>query len=93
MPTLPGAGNLLMPPFKVRKFEADGVELEVQFSRFHVGGNYAVHGGVLPLLFDSVFGTVIHAAGQPLGRTRHPISQQFRRGLRAYGLAGGSMTA
>jgi acyl-coenzyme A thioesterase PaaI-like protein len=69
MPSLPGAGNLLMPPFKVRKFEADGVELEVQFSRFHVGGNYAVHGGVLPLLFDSVFGMVIHAAGRPISRT------------------------
>jgi acyl-coenzyme A thioesterase PaaI-like protein len=69
MPSLPGAGSLLMPPFTVRKLEADGVELEVQFSRFHVGGNYAVHGGVLPLLFDSVFGMVIHAAGRPISRT------------------------
>jgi len=34
-----------------------------------VGGNYAVHGGVLPLLFDSVFGMVIHAAGRPISRT------------------------
>jgi acyl-coenzyme A thioesterase PaaI-like protein len=28
-----------------------------------------VHGGVLPLLFDSVFGMVIHAAGRPISRT------------------------
>ena len=41
----------------------------MQFSRFHVGGNSAVHGGVLPLLFDSVFGMVIHAAGRPISRT------------------------
>ena len=41
----------------------------MQFSRFHVGGNHAVHGGVLPLLFDSVFGMVIHAAGRPISRT------------------------
>ena len=41
----------------------------MQFSRFSVGGNYAVHGGVLPLLFDSVFGMVIHAAGRPISRT------------------------
>ena len=41
----------------------------MQFSRFHVGGNYAVHGGVLPLLFDSMFGMVIHAAGRPISRT------------------------
>jgi acyl-coenzyme A thioesterase PaaI-like protein len=59
----------LMPPYRVVRFEPDGVELSVQFSRFSVGGNYAVHGGVLPLLFDSVFGMVIHAAGRPISRT------------------------
>lgn len=69
MPKLPGAGNLLMPPFKIGKFATDGVELKVEFSRFHVGGNSAVHGGVLPLLFDSVFGMVIHAGGRPISRT------------------------
>jgi acyl-coenzyme A thioesterase PaaI-like protein len=69
VPSLPGSGSLLMPPYRVIGFEADGVELSVQFSRFHVGGNSAVHGGVLPLLFDSVFGMVIHAAGRPISRT------------------------
>ncbi|MBX7431952.1 PaaI family thioesterase [Mycobacterium sp. Y57] len=69
VPSLPGAGSLLMPPYRVLRFEPAGVELEVQFSRFSVGGNYAVHGGVLPLLFDSVFGMVIHAAGRPISRT------------------------
>jgi acyl-coenzyme A thioesterase PaaI-like protein len=69
VPSLPGAGSLLMPPYHVNKFEADGVELTVRFNRFHVGGNYAVHGGVLPLLFDSVFGMVIHATGRPISRT------------------------
>jgi acyl-coenzyme A thioesterase PaaI-like protein len=68
-PSLPGAGSLLMPPWTVTKFEADGVELEVTFSRYHVGGNSAVHGGVLPLLFDSMFGMVIHATGRPISRT------------------------
>lgn len=61
--------SLLMPPFRLSIFEPEGVELTVQFSRFHVGGNHAVHGGVLPLLFDSVFGMVIHAAGRPISRT------------------------
>ena len=69
VPSLPGSGSLLMPPYRVTKFDPDGVELSVQFSRFSVGGNYAVHGGVLPLLFDSVFGMVIHAAGRPISRT------------------------
>lgn len=69
VPSLPGAGSLLMPPWLVDRFEPDGVTLRVQFSRFHVGGNHAVHGGVLPLLFDSIFGMVIHAAGRPISRT------------------------
>jgi acyl-coenzyme A thioesterase PaaI-like protein len=58
-----------MPPYAVTKFESVGVELTVQFSRYHVGGNYAVHGGVLPLMFDSMFGMVIHASGRPISRT------------------------
>jgi acyl-coenzyme A thioesterase PaaI-like protein len=66
---LPGAGSLLMPPYRVTRFEPDGVELAVEFSRYHVGGNSAVHGGVLPLLFDSMFGMVIHATGRPISRT------------------------
>ena len=69
VPDLPGGGSLLMPPWIVERFEPDEVQLRVTFSRFHVGGNYAVHGGVLPLLFDSVFGMVIHAAGRPISRT------------------------
>lgn len=69
VPELPGAGSLLMPPWFVDKFEPDGVELRVTFSRYHVGGNSAVHGGVLPLLFDSVFGMIIHATGRPISRT------------------------
>jgi acyl-coenzyme A thioesterase PaaI-like protein len=71
VPSLPGAGSLLMPPWFVDKFEPDEVQLRVTFSRYHVGGNYAVHGGVLPLLFDSVFGMVIHAAGRPISRTAY----------------------
>jgi acyl-coenzyme A thioesterase PaaI-like protein len=69
VPALPGSGSLLMPPYRVTKFDAESVELTVQFSRFHVGGNYAVHGGVLPLMFDSMFGMVIHASGRPISRT------------------------
>ena len=69
VPALPGAGSLLMPPYRVTTFADGEVVLEVTFSRFSVGGNHAVHGGVLPLLFDSVFGMVIHAAGRPISRT------------------------
>jgi acyl-coenzyme A thioesterase PaaI-like protein len=50
-------------------FDADGVEMRGYFSRFYVGGNSAVHGGVLPLLFDQLCGMVVHAAGRPISRT------------------------
>jgi acyl-coenzyme A thioesterase PaaI-like protein len=68
-PQLPGMGSLLLPPWTMSKFDPDGVEMRGHFSRFHVGGNGAVHGGVLPLLFDHVFGMVVHAANRPISRT------------------------
>ncbi|HTM85326.1 MAG TPA: PaaI family thioesterase [Mycobacterium sp.] len=69
IPSMPGMGSLLLPPWQVTRYEPDGVELRGYFSRFHVGGNSAVHGGVPPLLFDWVCGMVVHAAGRPVSRT------------------------
>ncbi|MFV0495267.1 PaaI family thioesterase [Mycobacterium sp.] len=68
-PGLPGMGSLLMPPWTITRHSPEGVEMTGRFSRFHVGGNMAVHGGVLPLLFDHLFGTVAHAAGRLISRT------------------------
>jgi len=63
-PQLPGMGSLLLPPWTMTRYDPDGVEMRGHFTRFHVGGNGAVHGGVLPLLFDHVFGMVVHAAAR-----------------------------
>ncbi|MGF2953542.1 PaaI family thioesterase [Mycobacterium sp. THU-M116] len=68
-PDLPGMGSLLLPPWTLTRYGPDGVEMAGGFSRFHVGGNHAVHGGVLPLLFDHMFGMISHAAGRPISRT------------------------
>ena len=68
-PDLPGMGSLLLPPWSLTRYAPDGVEMTGHFSRFHVGGNHAVHGGVLPLLFDHMFGMISHAAGRPISRT------------------------
>jgi acyl-coenzyme A thioesterase PaaI-like protein len=67
--TLPGAGSLLMPPWEIHRFDTELVEAVVQFSRYHVGGNNAVHGGVISMMFDVTFGMVIHAIGRPISRT------------------------
>lgn len=68
-PELPGFGSLLIPPWSLTRFEADGCEMRGHFTRFHVGGNHAVHGGVLPLLFDHLLGLTSHAASRPISRT------------------------
>jgi acyl-coenzyme A thioesterase PaaI-like protein len=68
-PDLPGMGSLLLPPWALTRYAPDGVEMTGYFTRFHVGGNHAVHGGVLPLLFDHMFGMISHAAGRPISRT------------------------
>ena len=68
-PDLPGMGSLLLPPWTLTRYAPDGVEMTGHFTRFHVGGNHAVHGGVLPLLFDHMFGMISHAAARPISRT------------------------
>jgi acyl-coenzyme A thioesterase PaaI-like protein len=62
-------GSVLLPPFTLTKFGPGDVEMRGQFTRYHVGGNSAVHGGVLPLLFDNLLGTVVKAFGRPISRT------------------------
>jgi acyl-coenzyme A thioesterase PaaI-like protein len=67
--SLPGAGSALMPPWQIRDFNSEIVEVGVQFSRYHVGGNNAVHGGVVAMMFDVMCGIIIHAVGRPISRT------------------------
>lgn len=69
--TLPGRGSLLMLPWTVEKFDAEGVRSRGVFRRFHLGGNGAAHGGTLPLLFDDMFGMIQHAYGRPISRTAY----------------------
>lgn len=71
IPSLPGMGSLLLPPFSLTRYGPDGVEMRGAFSRFHVGGNSAVHGGVPPLLFDWLCGMIVHAADRPISRTAY----------------------
>ena len=67
--TLPGAGSILMPPWRISRFDPERVEVEVQYSRYHVGGNNAVHGGMVAMMFDVMCGIVIHAVRRDVSRT------------------------
>ncbi|SPM31452.1 PaaI family thioesterase [Mycobacterium terramassiliense] len=66
---LPGLGHPLLPPWLVTDSGPDGVNMDGYFSRAHVGGNNAVHGGMIPLFYDWLFGMVVSTAGCPPTRT------------------------
>ena len=69
--SLPGRGSLLMLPWTIDKFGPDGVRSSGEFRRYHVGGNGAVHGGVLPLVFDDMCGMITYAAKRGISRTAY----------------------
>jgi acyl-coenzyme A thioesterase PaaI-like protein len=66
---LPGLGHPLLPPWLVTESGPDGVTMDGHFTRSHVGGNNAVHGGMIPLFYDWLFGMVVSTAGCPPTRT------------------------
>jgi acyl-coenzyme A thioesterase PaaI-like protein len=61
--SLPGLAHPLMPPWTVTDAGTDGVTMAGHFTSSHVGGNRAVHGGMIPLLYDWLFGMVVTSAG------------------------------
>jgi acyl-coenzyme A thioesterase PaaI-like protein len=61
--SLPGLAHPLMPPWTLTDAGTDGVTMAGHFTSSHVGGNRAVHGGMIPLLYDWLFGMVVTGAG------------------------------
>jgi acyl-coenzyme A thioesterase PaaI-like protein len=59
---LPGLGHPLLPPWILTESGPHGVVMEGHFTRSHVGGNNAVHGGFIPLLYDWLLGMVVSTA-------------------------------
>jgi acyl-coenzyme A thioesterase PaaI-like protein len=66
---LPGLGHPMLPPWMVTESGPDGVTMDGHFTRSHVGGNNAVHGGMIPLFYDWLFGMIVSTAGCPPTRT------------------------
>jgi acyl-coenzyme A thioesterase PaaI-like protein len=60
--SLPGLGHPLLPPWTMTSAGPDGVTMAGHFTQSHVGGNQAVHGGMIPLLYDWLFGMVVTSA-------------------------------
>ncbi|OJZ73601.1 thioesterase [Mycobacterium paraffinicum] len=67
--SLPGLAHPLMPPWMVTETGPDGVRMTGHFTTAHIGGNNAVHGGMIPLFYDWLFGMVVTTAQIPPTRT------------------------
>ena len=68
-PDLPGRGHPLLPPFVIDSDDGSTIRGRVTFTRIHLGGGSAVHGGVPPLLFDDVLGRVVNHNQAAVART------------------------
>lgn len=68
---LPDRGQSLPPIFRPRAATGDRVQGTTRFGRYYLGGNGAVHGGVIPLLFDEVLGWLAGTGGRSACRTAY----------------------
>lgn len=59
---IPGLGHPLMPPWTLTEMTSEGVVMRGHFTQSHVGGNRAVHGGMIPLFYDWLLGMVVTGA-------------------------------
>jgi hypothetical protein len=50
--SIPGLAHPLMPPWMLTDTGPEGVTMAGHFTEAHIGGNRAVHGGMIPLLYD-----------------------------------------
>lgn len=68
---IPGRGQLVVPPAVIDYVDELRIECTVTFTRHYLGGNGAVHGGSLPLLFDDILGRFAQGGGRPIARTAY----------------------
>lgn len=74
---LPGRGQTMSPKLVVTASAADTVDATVRFGDYFLGGNGAVHGGAIPLMFDEVLGRLANSSGRPAQRTAY-LHTDFR---------------
>ncbi|WP_063041614.1 PaaI family thioesterase [Nocardia pseudovaccinii] len=68
---LSGRGQTMSPEFVVHDSDRESVYGTVTFGRYFLGGNGAVHGGAIPLLFDEVLGRLSNSGGRAPSRTAY----------------------
>jgi acyl-coenzyme A thioesterase PaaI-like protein len=87
VPDVPGRGQTLAPPFVIDDFDEQRAVGRVSFGRYYLGGNGAVHGGAIPLVFDDLMGRLSNTGARKPSRTAYlkvdyrsitPIEQELR---------------
>lgn len=68
---LPGRGQTMAPVLHVDDADAERARGRVTYGRFYLGGNGAVHGGAVPLVFDEIMGRLANSAGRAPSRTAY----------------------
>ena len=69
IPDVPGRGQTLVPPFVLDELDEQHARGRVRFGRHYLGGNGAVHGGALPLVFDDLMGRLANTGERKPSRT------------------------
>lgn len=75
---LSSRGHPGLVPFEVEHLDDRVFRATVEFTDAHVGGNGAVHGGAIPLLFDDFLGIFVGEKGQSHSRTAS-LTVNFRK--------------
>ena len=68
---LPGRGQAMVPVIYLDEQDDQHAAGRVTFGRFYLGGNGAVHGGAIPLVFDDIMGRLANTGGRPPSRTAY----------------------
>jgi acyl-coenzyme A thioesterase PaaI-like protein len=68
---VPGRGQCMIPPVEITEYSDTHARGHLSFGRFYLGGNGAVHGGAIPLVFDELMGRLANTGGRTPSRTAY----------------------
>src|ERR1700722_9898281 len=69
---IPGRGQCMTPAVEITEYSDTHARGYVSFGRFYLGGNGAVHGGAIPLVFDELLGRLPDTGAPAPTPTAHP---------------------
>jgi acyl-coenzyme A thioesterase PaaI-like protein len=68
---IPGRAQCMVPVVEIMENSDTHARGHVSFGRFYLGGNGAVHGGAIPLVFDELMGRLANTGGRRPSRTAY----------------------